>query len=31
MEVGAELLISLVDLRELGSDCVQLGGDGYYA
>ena len=31
MEVGEELLIVFADLRDLGSDCVQLGGDGYYA
>jgi len=31
MELGAKLLISLVDLRELGVDGVQLGGDGHYA
>ena len=29
--VGAELLIFLADLRELGVDEVQLGGDGQYA
>jgi len=30
-EVGAKLLIFLADLRELGGDGVQLGGDSYYA
>ena len=31
MEVGAKLLLFLADLRELGDDRVQLGGDGHYA
>jgi len=31
MEVGAERLIFFADLRQLGGDCIQLGGDGYSA
>ena len=31
MEVGAELLVSLSDFRELPGDCVQLSGDGHDA
>jgi len=30
MKVGAELLIFLTDLRELGGNGVQLGRDSYY-
>ena len=31
MKVGAGHLILLADLRELGGNGVQFGGDGYYA
>jgi len=31
MEIGAQVLILLGDLRELGCDRIQLGGDSHYA
>ena len=31
MEFAAEPLVFLADLRELGIDGIQLGGDGHYA
>jgi len=31
VEVGAQFLLFFTNLRELGGDCVSLGGDGHYA